>query len=81
MKGKIVLLNPKRGMVTALTENGEYTSFEILGGYDVEIGDVISGNLESLGGETFYNQTKKEKFEVFVEDIYNTKDIALEIIS
>ena len=81
MKGKIALLNPKRGMAALLTENEEYTSFEILGSYDVEVGDTIIGNLLSLGTETWNNSTKNERIEVFVEDIFGNKNSAIKIIS
>lgn len=80
MKGKIALYNPKRGMAALITENDEYTSFELLG-HDIEVGDVITGDLESLGGETWYNQTQMEEIEVFVEDIHGSRQIALRIIS
>lgn len=33
----------------------------------VELGDVIRGDLETVAGETFYNITKSEEMEVFVE--------------
>jgi hypothetical protein len=80
MKGTVAFINPTRGMAALITENGEYTSFETLGD-DVELGDILSGDLESVGGETWYNETKHEEIEVMVEDIYGTKQIALKIIS
>jgi len=80
MKGKVALINPKRGMAALITENGEYTSFEPAG-YDVEIGDIISGDLESVGGKTWHNETKMEEIEVMVEDIGSNKETALRIIS
>jgi len=80
MKGKVTLINPNRGMAALVTENDEYTSFEPLG-HDIELGDIISGDLESVGGETWYNETQMEKIDVAVEDIYGTKQVALSIIS
>ena len=81
MKGKVALINSKRGMAALITENDEYTAFEVLGPLNIEVGDTINGDLESLGGETWYNVTKMEEIEVFVEDIYGKRDIALRIIS
>ncbi|EBF0275578.1 hypothetical protein DB992_15345 [Salmonella enterica] len=46
---------------------GEFTVAELLGGYDVEKGHVISGDLHSLGGETFLNETEDEDIDVFVQ--------------
>lgn len=80
MRGKVTLINPKRGMAALVTENEEYTSFELLG-HDVEIGDIIRGDLESVGSETWYNETQMEKIEVMVEDIYGNRQTALSIIS
>ncbi|WLE95986.1 MAG: hypothetical protein QTN59_15030 [Candidatus Electrothrix communis] len=80
MKGKVALINPKRGMASLITVNEEYTTFVSLG-HHVDIGDIISGDLESLGGETWYNETQMEGIDVFVEDIYGAKATALKIIS
>lgn len=80
MKGKVVLMNPRRGMAALMTEDGDYTSFEILGS-DLELGDILSGNLEALGGETWYNETQLEEVDVYVEDIYGSKYTASKIIS
>lgn len=81
MKGEVAFLNTKRGMAALITENDEYTSFEVLGPFNIELGDTISGDLESLGGELWQNETKMEEIEVFVEDIYGNRDIVLSIIS
>ena len=81
MKGKVVMLNPQKELAAILTENDEYTSVEVLGDYNIDIGDVILGNLESLGSETYYNETKMERFNVFVQDINGNKKAALSIIS
>ena len=80
MKGKVALLNLKKEMAALITNSDEYTSFELLG-HDVGLGDIITGNLESLGGETWFNETRNEKIEVSVEDIHGSKQMALSIIS
>lgn len=80
MKGKIALINQKNGLAALITEYEEYTSFEPLN-HDIELGDVISGNLESLGSKTWLNETKHEHIDVFVEDIHGSKGTALNIIS
>jgi hypothetical protein len=46
---------------------GEFTVAELLGGYDVEKGHVISGDLHCLGGETFFNETEDEDIDVYVQ--------------
>ncbi len=42
---------------------------ELLGGYEVEIGDEIRGNLDSLGGEELYNISQDEQMDVFIQDL------------
>ncbi len=81
MKGTVVLINRSRGMAALVTASGEHTSFEILGPYDIDPGDILTGDLESLGEETWNNETKLEEIDVFVEDIYGSKQVALRIIS
>ena len=70
MKATVVLVNQNRGMVAAMTEEGEYSIFELLGAYDVEIGDVVSCNdFSSMGGETYRNVTKNEDMDVYVQNL------------
>lgn len=73
MIGKIVAANARRGMYAIELETGEHTVFELLDSCTPELGDVISGALESLGGETFSNLTQRHAFEVFVQDIHASR--------
>lgn len=73
MKGKVVGLNKD---LCAVQADSGITIFEILGGHVAEIGDIISGSLESLGSETLYNKTKHEKINVFIEDWSCSPEIA-----
>ena len=58
MKGEVVNLN---GDLCAVEISTGITIFEILGAHATEIDDIISGNLENLGHETLFNETKNEK--------------------
>lgn len=70
MKATVVLVNQTRGMVAAKTEDGEYSIFELLGGYDIEVGDVVSRqDFHSMGGETYRNVTKSEDMDVYVQNV------------
>ena len=80
MKGQVELVNYNKGSAALITENGGYTSFELLG-HEVEPEDIITGDLEQMGNKTWYNNTKMEEIEVFVQDIYGSRQIALSIIS
>lgn len=72
LQGIVKLVNPRRGMIAVETEDGGYTVFELLGGYEIELGDVISGNLESLGREKFTNIRNRQTLDVFVEAVQAT---------
>ncbi|MDO0944617.1 hypothetical protein [Chromohalobacter israelensis] len=67
MRGKVIGINHNRGLIAIQVDEGDITVAEMLGGYSVELGDVIRGDLETVAGETFYNITKSEEMEVFVE--------------
>jgi len=81
MRGVIKLINERRGMIAVRTDHDEYSVLELLGGYSPEIGDVISGNLENLGGESVKNITQGEAWDVFIQDIHGLKQTALRMIS
>lgn len=42
---------------------------ELLGAYDVNIGDDVKGDLDSLGGETLFNITEDEEMDVYIQDL------------
>ncbi|HBT2486654.1 TPA: hypothetical protein MBD98_001263 [Klebsiella aerogenes] len=67
MRGVVVHHEQRIGYIVIRDQTGEFTVAELLGGYDVEKGHVISGELHSLGGETFVNETEEEEIEVFVQ--------------
>jgi len=70
MIGKVRAINHKEGLIAVETDSNEFSIIELLGGYDVEMGDIISGDLESLGSETVINKTQKEEMDVFIQDCY-----------
>ena len=80
MKANVITINHKKGVVAVETANG-ITVFELLGGYEVELGDIISGRLESLGSETFRNETKQENLDVYVQGIHCSPQIAKQLMA
>lgn len=69
LKGTVRYINHQRGMVAALTEEGSYSVFELLGGDAIEIGDSLSWqNDTSLGSETINNHTQSERYEVYFQN-------------
>jgi hypothetical protein len=69
MKGRIVDINRKRGMVGVLTDDASYSIFELLDDDEVEINDEIAwDNDTSLGHTYILNKTKSNKFEVYFQN-------------
>lgn len=81
MKVTVELISRINGFIAARTEHGEFIVLELLGGYDVENGNMISGNLTSLGSETLYNETKREHIKVFVQDIHASIERAKQLLT
>lgn len=77
----IEMINYKKGMIAVRTESDEYSVLELLGGYSPEIGDIIVGNLEGLGGEDVKNITQDEIWSVYIQDIHGSSIIAKKMIS
>ncbi len=69
MNGKVYQINPKKGMVAVLTENGDFTIIEIIGSYEIDIGDEMTWkNDTGLGSEQYRNITKNQVINVFVQN-------------
>ena len=81
MRGVIELINHNQGMIAVSTESGEFSVLELVGGYTPELGDVICGNLESLGSEEVRNHTQEEIWDVYIQDIHGSKATAAKMIS
>lgn len=80
MRAVVSMLNLSRGMLAVETNNG-YTIIEILDSSIPELGDILSGDLDSLGSETLINISKNEVIDTYIQDIYATKEAAIKTIS
>lgn len=70
MKAEVVIINYQRGMIAAKSEDGEYVIIELLGSYEIEMGDIISHeDFYSMGSEDYYNNTKSEMMSVYVQNV------------
>jgi hypothetical protein len=67
MKGTVVHHEHRIGFLVIRDDKGEFALAELLGNYDVEMGDIVSGNLHTNGKETLFNQTQNEAMEVSVK--------------
>lgn len=69
MKGTVKFINPNRGMVAILTENGDYSVFELLSGDSVEVGDSVSWSDDTaLGSEMLSNHSQRSRYEVYFQN-------------
>jgi len=69
MKGKIFDINWNRGMVVVLTEEGDFSIFELLGGDPVERDDSVHWQDDTaLGSEMLTNITQGESYEVYFQN-------------
>ena len=69
MNGMVATVNPTRGMVAVLTNDGDYSILEMLGDDPPEIGDRFRWQGDSpLGGETVENLTQNITYEVFFQN-------------
>ena len=67
MKGTVVAFNQKKGFAAIKTDGG-ITVAELFS-CEAEIGDVITGDLENMGDETFLNETQSEEFDAYVHGV------------
>lgn len=66
MISKVVRILPNGNLIL---RSETYTSIvELIGGYEVSVGDKIKGNISSLGGETLFNLTQNEEMDVCIQD-------------
>jgi len=63
----VVRSKKPNGIVKVVLDDGQFSIVEPLG-EDLAIGDVIVGNLWSLGGEELYNETQDVTFSAFIQD-------------
>lgn len=72
---RVIGVNPHKGFIAVQTDGG-ITVFELIGGYEVNIGDSIRGDFETHGGETYHNDTSGEEMDVFVQGIHCSPEVA-----
>jgi len=79
MEGRVIGVNRKTAFV-AVTTDGGITVFELLGGYEIENDDIVSGELENHGGEIILNVTRQEKMDVFIQGVHCTHEFAQKLL-
>ncbi len=80
MRGVVVHHEHRIGFIVIRDPFGEFTIAELVGGYEVEKGHVISGELHALGCETFINETEDEELDVIVQGHGMTEQQSIRMI-
>jgi hypothetical protein len=80
MKGFVRYMNMKNAMVGVETYEG-FTILEIRERCAMDISDIITGSLHSLGTGTLHNVTRGEDFKVSIEHIHCSGAKALELLA
>jgi len=68
MDGVIAMANSGRNRYSVKTEEGSYTTFELLEGGVLRVGELVIGDFESLADGTFI--VEGERFSVFVQNYH-----------
>ena len=77
LRGQVVLSNNFHGTYAVKIFEGEISIIEVPSQPALNIGVVLSGNLESLGAQHLVNETNGDLLEVFVESVYCSIEEAL----
>lgn len=77
MKGTVVHHEHRTGFIIIRDEAGEFVIAQLTEKYDVERGDIVSGDLLASGNGTFLNQTQNESMAVYVKGVGLTEQQAI----
>ena len=78
MRGAVIAINTKRGRFALAIDGGDFCAFELLEiSADIELADVLSGNLDSGGSETLKNERTGELLSVCMEITGGSRQTAL----
>ena len=73
MKATVVFSNASKGFFAVITEDHDYTVIEITDSCDVDVGDVISGKLDSEGDNILKNLTKNESMSTYIQAVHSSE--------
>lgn len=72
MRGKVIAVNLRKGLFAVLIDDGGCSVVEIVDTCEVELGDLMVGQLDTLGRETLRNETRTEDVDVCIQDIHRS---------
>lgn len=65
LNGKVIEVNPRRGMFIVAINGGDYATFELLDSIDVEVDDRVQGPLNDLGSVDLLHVEQNSTFSVY----------------
>ncbi len=74
----IVIANPN--MLVVRLEDGMYSVVEPMGGYNIEIGDELVGDLETEGSTVLMNITYDEEIDAIIQYVAGNPQDAFRIL-
>lgn len=77
MRG-VVIANPN--LLVVRLEDGMYSVVEPMGGYNIEIGDELTGDLETQGSTVLMNITYNEEIDAIIQYVAGSKQDAFRIL-
>jgi hypothetical protein len=80
MRGTVRIINDNSGLAAVELDVDDWTIFESLGAADADLDDVVTGNLTTLGSNTWMNETRHQRFSVYVQDIHASMEVALRTV-
>lgn len=80
IEGEVIGINERKGFIAINTDMG-ITVAELLGGYIIQMGDIIKGDLEIHGGIELLNMSQNEKIDAFIQGIHCTREFAAKLLS
>ena len=69
MTGFVKIINRERGIIAVEVDTDDFTVFEYNRPYAVNIGDIISGNLDSKGSKALTNLSNYNKMDVIIQAV------------
>jgi hypothetical protein len=69
MYGIVKIINHERGIIAVEVDTNDFTVFEYKRPYAVNIGNVISGNLDSKGSKSLMNLSNYNKMDVIIQGV------------
>jgi uncharacterized protein YbjQ (UPF0145 family) len=79
MKGTVCGWSSNRAFFALRTDYG-YTVLEVHYG-ELEMGDVVSGDLDSHGSARFHNETQGGRIDGYVQAIQATREAAINLLN